>query len=32
MLYTTHPTSLWAPYKEAWDLLRNHRRRTAQSP
>lgn len=27
MLYTTSPTSLWAPYKEAWNLLRNHRRR-----
>jgi hypothetical protein len=28
LLYTTHPTSRWAPYKEAWDQLRNHRRPT----
>ena len=26
MLYTTSPTSRWAPYKENWDQLRNHRR------
>jgi hypothetical protein len=29
MLYTTAPTSRWAPYREAWDLLCNHRSRTA---
>jgi hypothetical protein len=27
MLYTTHPTSRWAPYQEAWDQLRTHHRR-----
>jgi hypothetical protein len=31
MLYTTSPTSRWAPYKEAWDLLRNHHRTTPHS-
>jgi hypothetical protein len=30
MIDTTTPTSRWAPYKEAWDLLCNHRSRTAQ--
>jgi hypothetical protein len=29
MLNTTNPTSRWAPYKEAWDLLCNHRSRVA---
>jgi PD-(D/E)XK endonuclease len=28
MLFTNTTASRWAPYKEAWDLLRNHRRRT----
>ena len=32
MLYTTSPTSRWAPYKENWDQLRNHRRRTRPQP
>jgi long-subunit fatty acid transport protein len=32
MLSTTSPTSCWTPYKEAWDLLRNHRRRTTPQP
>jgi hypothetical protein len=26
MLYTASLTGRWAPYKEAWDQLRNHRR------
>jgi hypothetical protein len=30
MLYTTAPTSRWAPYKEAWDLLCNHKCRTSR--
>ena len=29
LLYTNSPTSRWAPYKENWDQLRNHRRPTA---
>jgi hypothetical protein len=32
MLYTTSPTSRWAPYKENWDQLRNHGRRTKPRP
>jgi hypothetical protein len=28
LLYTNSPTSRWAPYKENWDQLRNHRRPT----
>jgi hypothetical protein len=32
VLFTTTPNSRWAPYKEAWDLLRNHRRRTRPQP
>ena len=27
-LFTASPKSRYLPYKEAWDLLRNHRRRT----
>jgi hypothetical protein len=30
MIDTTTPTSRWAPYKEAWDLLCNHRSRAAR--
>jgi hypothetical protein len=29
ILNTTFPASIWAPYREAWDLLLNHRSRTA---
>jgi hypothetical protein len=32
LLYTKSPTARWAPYKEAWHLLRNHHRRTKPNP
>ncbi len=32
MLFTKTQASRWAPYKEAWHLLRNHRRRTTPQP
>jgi hypothetical protein len=31
-IFTDSPQSRYLPYKEAWDLLRNHRRRTAPPP
>lgn len=32
LLFTASPDSRYGPYKEAWDLLRNHRRHTTPQP
>jgi hypothetical protein len=32
LLFTASPASRYAPYKEAWELLRRYRRRTSPAP